>query len=209
MFDRPAGTGCILQPREPFVGKTAAPLTDRHFRHLQFARDLLIGLAGSGRQNNPASLHHTLRSGWRSHQLIQRCFHSQVERNSGGNSRHVPTVADNRNTIKNYLDDVLVTRENGEQEDGKPLALDQFPDNGNPDFDTALDEDRYRSRLRAVLGREPELLEVVEAVLDLNLCKPEAIADVLNTTASEIQNRKKKLRRRLVKHGIVKARAAI
>jgi hypothetical protein len=55
MFYRTAGTGCILKAFQPLAGKTAAPLTDGHFRHLQFASDLLVSLAGSGRQNNPAS----------------------------------------------------------------------------------------------------------------------------------------------------------
>jgi hypothetical protein len=62
MLYRTAGTGRILKTLPPLAGKTAAPLTDGHFWHLQFASDLLIGPAGSGRQNNPASLHQTLRS---------------------------------------------------------------------------------------------------------------------------------------------------
>ena len=45
------------------------------------------------------------------------------------------------------------------------------------------------------------LKEVVEAVLDLDLHKPEEIAEAVGTTAAEIQNRKKKLRRRLREYG--------
>src|ERR1700678_573268 len=108
MFYGTAGTGCILKTLQPLAGKTAAPLTDGHFRQAQFASDLLIGPAGSGRQNNPAALHQTLRSRGRSHQLVQRGFHRRIERDSGSNSRHVPTVVENLNNTKNYMDDVLV-----------------------------------------------------------------------------------------------------
>ncbi|MGZ4731211.1 MAG: tetratricopeptide repeat protein, partial [Terriglobales bacterium] len=40
-------------------------------------------------------------------QLVQHGFHGRVERDSGSNSRHVPTVDESRNNINNYLDDVL------------------------------------------------------------------------------------------------------
>jgi len=39
--------------------------------------------------------------------LLQRGFHARVERDSGSNSRHAPTVVETRNKINNYLDDVL------------------------------------------------------------------------------------------------------
>jgi hypothetical protein len=97
-----------LKTPEPWAGKTAAPLTDGDFRHPQFASDLLIGPAGGGRQNNPASLQQTLPSRGRSHQLVQRGIHRRVERDSGSNSRHVPTVVESHNNIKHYMDDVLV-----------------------------------------------------------------------------------------------------
>ena len=44
---------------------------------------------------------------------------------------------------------------------------------------------------------------MVEAVLDLDLYKPEEIADAIGTDAADIQNRKKKLRRRLQEKGLV------
>jgi hypothetical protein len=76
IFYRSTGTRGILEtlvvnlwaiPRygiaaQTFVGKTTAPFADRHFRHPELASDLLIALAGSGRQNNPTSLHETLAS---------------------------------------------------------------------------------------------------------------------------------------------------
>lgn len=66
-----------------------------------------------------------------------------------------------------------------------------------PDPSSVLDEDEYRAHIRAVVEDEPPLKDLVEAVLDLELCKPEDIADALGTSAADIQNRKKKLRRRL------------
>jgi len=39
------------------LAKTTAPFADGHFRHLELVSDLLIALAGNGRQNNPTSLH--------------------------------------------------------------------------------------------------------------------------------------------------------
>jgi hypothetical protein len=56
------------------------------------------------------------------------------------------------------------------------------------------------------LDDERPLKEVVEAVLDLDLYKPEEIADAAGTTAAEIQNRKKKLRRRLRERVLVTSR---
>jgi len=46
----------------------------------------------------------------------------------------------------------------------------------------------------------------VEAVLDLDLYKPDEIADAVGTNAADIQNRKKRLRRRLREKGLVTAR---
>ncbi len=82
-------------------------------------------------------------------------------------------------------------------------ALDAYPQQSAPDPASILDEDDYRDRVRSAFDDEPTLKEVVEAVLDLDLYKPEEIADAVGTTAAEIQNRKKKLRRRLREKGLV------
>ena len=68
-----------------------------------------------------------------------------------------------------------------------------------------LDEQEYSERVRSSVEDEPELKEVVEAVLDLQLYKPQEIADAVATTASDIQNRKKKLRRRLAEKGLLQS----
>lgn len=88
------------------------------------------------------------------------------------------------------------------QEHGKP-ALDDFPQQSVPDQMSVLDEAAYRDRVRSSFENEPKLKEVVEAVLDLDLYKPEEIADAIGTTAADIQNRKKKLRRRLRAAGLI------
>ncbi len=55
---------------------------------------------------------------------------------------------------------------------------------------------------------EPELAEVVRAVLELNLYKPREIAAELGITAAEVQNRKKRLQRQLIDHNLVERKTA-
>ena len=55
----------------------------------------------------------------------------------------------------------------------------------------------------ASLAGDRDLEEMVSAVLDLNLHKPRDIAAALGITTSEVQNRKKRLRRRFVEHHLV------
>jgi DNA-directed RNA polymerase specialized sigma24 family protein len=86
--------------------------------------------------------------------------------------------------------------------DGGPPALDELPIPG-ADITTVLVEDRYRERLLAAFAEEPELAEVVKAVLDFNLSKPREIAEALDISVTEYQNRKKRLRRRLIEYNIV------
>ena len=76
-------------------------------------------------------------------------------------------------------------------------ALDDYPQPSASDPTSVLDENAYRDRVRSAFDDELPLKEVVEAVLDLDLYKPEEIADAVGTSAADIQNRKKKLRRRL------------
>jgi RNA polymerase sigma factor (sigma-70 family) len=91
----------------------------------------------------------------------------------------------------------ISVNEDSELQDNEKPALDDYPQRLAADPISTLDEDQYRERVRSVFDDEPELKEVVEAVLDLNLYKPEEIADAIGTDAADIQNRKKRLRRRL------------
>lgn len=97
----------------------------------------------------------------------------------------------------------ISSNEDSDVKDDEKSALDDYPQHSALDQISVLDEADYRDRVRSALDDEPELKEVVEAVLDLDLYKPEEIADAIGTNAAEIQNRKKKLRRRLREKGLV------
>lgn len=86
-------------------------------------------------------------------------------------------------------------------------ALDELPTPGT-NIDTVLAEDSYRKRLLAAFAEEPELAEIVRAVLELDLTKPREIAEVLGISVSDYQNRKKRLRRRLIEYQAVEASQA-
>lgn len=94
----------------------------------------------------------------------------------------------------------LLTRESG-SETGPP-GLDELPAR-ETNIDTLLAEGNYRERLLAALAAEPELAEVVRAVVDLDLAKPREIAAALGISVAEYQNRKKRLRRRLIEYRAV------
>jgi DNA-directed RNA polymerase specialized sigma24 family protein len=72
---------------------------------------------------------------------------------------------------------------------------------GLDDFDSSFSVDElvegelFKQRLYALLeGVEPKLYDMVYAIFEFNVLTPRAIADILNTTPSDIQNRKKRLR---------------
>ena len=82
-------------------------------------------------------------------------------------------------------------------------GLDGFPA-PQPRIDDQLCNDSFETRVRACVANDPKLLELVEAVFDLGLMKPAEIATALGTSAAEVDVRKRKLRRWLIKHGIKK-----
>src|SRR5258708_31245353 len=96
--------------------------------------------------------------------------------------------------------------ENMDAKEDRQQTLDEYPQQSIPDPIVVLDENNYRDRVRLAFDSELTLKEVVEAVLDLDLYKPEEIADAIGTTAAGIQNRKKKLRRRLRERVLVTSR---
>ena len=83
--------------------------------------------------------------------------------------------------------------------ENEPRGLDELPTTSQSQ-DTILAEESYRERLLEVFVEEPELAEVVRAVLDFGLVKPREIAASLGISVLEFQNRKKRLRRRLLEH---------
>jgi RNA polymerase sigma factor (sigma-70 family) len=84
-------------------------------------------------------------------------------------------------------------------------ALDELPARAAEIADL-IDQERYRRRVRELFADEPELAAMVRAVLDLDLAKPQEIAEALGISTNEVQNRKKRLRRRLVEYGLVRGR---
>jgi RNA polymerase sigma factor (sigma-70 family) len=100
---------------------------------------------------------------------------------------------------------ISVNEDSELQDHGKP-ALDDCQQESAPDPVSMIDEDDYRDRVRSAFDDDSALKEVVEAVLDLDLYKPEEIADAVGTNAADIQNRKKRLRRRLREKGLVTTR---
>lgn len=86
-------------------------------------------------------------------------------------------------------------------------SLDELPASA-ADPSPFLDERRYRQRLAAALKDEPQLTDVVRAVIDLGLHTPREIGAALGISATEVQNRKKKIRRRLIEYNLVERRMA-
>jgi len=86
-----------------------------------------------------------------------------------------------------------------------PQSLDEMPSTAI-DISALLDEKNYRKRVWASLAEEPELTEVITAILDLNLYKPREIAAALGISATEVQNRKKRLRRRFIESNLLQGR---
>jgi len=67
-------------------------------------------------------------------------------------------------------------------------------------LDRLVEGDLFKDQLYALLEKtEPKLYEVVYAIFEFNALTPRDIADVVGTTPSEIQNRKKRLRTFLAK----------
>ena len=80
-------------------------------------------------------------------------------------------------------------------------SLDELPANAR-DVSIILEEEEYCRRVWASLAGEHELEEMVRAILDLNLHKPRDIAAALGISPAEVQNRKKRLRRRFIEHHV-------
>jgi DNA-directed RNA polymerase specialized sigma24 family protein len=83
-------------------------------------------------------------------------------------------------------------------------ALNDLPDSSST-IESILAEEDYRVRLLDALAQEPELAEIVHVIFDLDLEKPREIAAALGISVGEFQNRKKRLRRRLIEYRAVGA----
>jgi hypothetical protein len=87
---------------------------------------------------------------------------------------------------------------------GTERAIDGLPHPG-PSVDTLFDEQEYKDRVRAALSAEPDLVDLADTAFELNIEKRQEQADVLGIGPEELDNRKKKLRRRLIEYGFFAA----
>jgi hypothetical protein len=88
---------------------------------------------------------------------------------------------------------------------GTEKAIDGLPHPG-PSVDDLFDEQEYKDRVRAALSAEPDLVDLADTAFELNIDKRQEQADVLGIGTQELDNRKKRLRRRLVEYGFFAAR---
>jgi hypothetical protein len=87
---------------------------------------------------------------------------------------------------------------------GTEKAIDGLSHPG-PSVDTLFDEQEYKDRVRAALSAEPDLVDLADTAFELNIEKRQEQADVLGISPEELDNRKKKLRRRLIEYGFFAA----
>ena len=80
-------------------------------------------------------------------------------------------------------------------------GLDGYPSEQLPVVDY-LCEESFKARVRACAAGDAQLEEIIMAVFDLEMLMPAEIAKFLGISAEEFHVRKRKLGRRLVKHGI-------
>ncbi len=85
----------------------------------------------------------------------------------------------------------------GEETEGGRVSvgLEDLPGTSNPLNDVL--EARFKKQMLNLVRGEKDLEDYVVAVLEMNITKPHEIAELLQTSTSDIQNRKKRLRRRL------------
>ena len=62
-----------------------------------------------------------------------------------------------------------------------------------------------KDRVRAALSSESPLVDLADTAFELNIEKRQEQADVLGISPEELDNRKKKLRRRLIEYGFFAA----
>ena len=87
---------------------------------------------------------------------------------------------------------------------GTEKALDGLPHPG-PSVDDLFDEQEYKDRVRAALSAEPDLVDLADTAFELNIYKRQEQAEVLSISPEELDNRKKRLRRRLIEYGFFAA----
>jgi DNA-directed RNA polymerase specialized sigma24 family protein len=110
-------------------------------------------------------------------------------------------ITDKLRNFSHQTTEHMPTNPESDQDCEGGRSLDGF-ESGEARIDDYLCEKSYEDRVRACMAEEPPLLEVVEAVFDLDCLKPAEIGEALDVSAAEIQVRKKRLKRRLISVGI-------
>jgi hypothetical protein len=93
-----------------------------------------------------------------------------------------------------------VTPAFSEDREATEKALDGLPHPG-PFVDDLFDEQEYKDRVRAALNAEPDLVDLADTAFELDIYKRQEQAEVLSISPEELDNRKKRLRRRLIEYG--------
>ncbi len=101
---------------------------------------------------------------------------------------------ENRDVTPAFSDDRKVTEK----------ALDGLP-HPDPSVDDLFDEQEYKDRVRAALNAEPDLVDLADTAFELDIYKRQEQAEVLSISPEELDNRKKRLRRRLIEYGFFDA----
>jgi len=92
----------------------------------------------------------------------------------------------------------------GQDDPNSPKGLDDFDSCFS--VDELIEGNLLKERLYSMLEKsEPELYEVAYAIFEFGALTPREIAELVRTTPSEIQNRKKRLRTFLAKHDLAAA----
>jgi DNA-directed RNA polymerase specialized sigma24 family protein len=92
-----------------------------------------------------------------------------------------------------------------QEKTGGPPSLDELPASGAT-AEERLAAESYESWVLEIVGDEPELAETIREILDSDPTTPRETAAALGIPVTEYQNRKKRLRRRLIQHRQVEGR---
>jgi DNA-directed RNA polymerase specialized sigma24 family protein len=111
-------------------------------------------------------------------------------------------IDDLRSPVQKLTESRANLTENTVEGDKHIASMDDLHSPKKP-VDDFLSEESYIARLRLCVENEPDLKEYLEAIVDIGLTKPADIASFLEISPEAVRARQKKMRRRLIGHGIV------
>ena len=150
--------------------------------------------------------------------FVWRVLEEYVEGRLEHDARRGPLLPLLAKALRNDIIDSLRRAAHVAEETRSPLARERESEDDPPSLDEfasssvdvleMLEERSYRKRVCDSLEEEPELTEMVRVILDLDLHKPRDIARALSISVDEVQNRKKRLRRRFIDANLVEGKIA-